>query len=150
DEERERGAVGAGGRLDHVRDVALLGLRVEVLELLAGELRVLGEVEVTAVGDPLELGPADREQVLDVAGARRVVAQLVGVVGAQLEVVGAYAELDVPVKALLEPVLEPLLSLGGRDEVLHLHLLELARTEDEVAGRDLVAKRLADLRDSKR
>ena len=30
---------------------------------------MLGEVEVAAVGDPLELGPADREEVLDVAGA---------------------------------------------------------------------------------
>ncbi len=33
----------------------------------------------------------------------------------------------------LEPVLEPLLDLGRRDEELHLHLLELARAEDEVA-----------------
>ena len=40
--------------------------------------------------------------------------------------------------------------LGGRDEELHLHLLELARAEDEVAGRDLVAERLADLRDAER
>src|SRR2546428_13869801 len=33
------------------------------------------------------------------------------------------------------------------DEVLHLHLLELSRAEDEVAGCDLVAEGLADLRD---
>ena len=38
----------------------------------------------------------------------------------------------------------------GRHEELHLHLLELARAEDEVAGRDLVAERLADLRDAER
>ena len=69
DEEGERRAVGAGRRLDHVRDVALLRRRVDVLELLAGVLRVLGQVEVAAVRDPLELGPADREQVLDVAGS---------------------------------------------------------------------------------
>src|SRR3954469_22348519 len=43
DEERERGAVRAGGGLDDVRDVALAGRRVEVLELLAAVLRVLGE-----------------------------------------------------------------------------------------------------------
>ena len=49
-----------------------------------------------------------------------------------------------------EPVLEPLLRLGRRHEELHLHLLELARAEDEVAGRDLVAERLADLRDPER
>ena len=40
--------------------------------------------------------------------------------------------------------------LGGRHEELDLHLLELARAEDEVAGRDLVAERLADLRDAER
>ena len=70
DDEGERRAVGAGGGLDHVRDVALAALLVEVLELLARELGVLAEVEVAAVGDPLELRPADREQVLDVRGRR--------------------------------------------------------------------------------
>ncbi len=38
--------------------------------------------------------------------------------------------------------------LGGRHEVLDLHLLELARAEDEVLRRDLVAERLAHLRDA--
>ncbi len=38
DEERERRAVGACGRLDHVRHVALACGLVEVLELLAREL----------------------------------------------------------------------------------------------------------------
>ena len=45
---------------------------------------------------------------------------------------------------------EPLVGLGGRREELDLHLLELARAEDEVAGRDLVAERLADLADAER
>src|SRR5690606_12368315 len=35
-------------------------------------------------------------------------------------------------------------------EELHLHLLELARPEDEVAGRDLVAESLADLCNAER
>ena len=70
--------------------------------------------------------------------------------GAQAQVVGADAELDVPALALAEPVLEPLLRFGGRHEELHLHLLELARAEDEVAGRDLVAEGLADLGDPER
>ena len=100
DEEGQRRAVGAGGGLDHVRDVALAGGGVDVLELLARVLGVLGEVEVAAVGDPLELLPADREQVLDVAGGARVVRELVGVVGAQAQVVGADAELQVPVVTL--------------------------------------------------
>src|SRR5439155_23885825 len=104
------------------------------------ELRVLGEVEVAAVGAALELGPADGEQVLDVARRTRVVAELVGAVGAQAQVRRADAQVDVPAPALAEPVLEPLLGLARRDEVLHLHLLELARAEDEVPGGDLVAE----------
>src|SRR4029079_10520589 len=57
---------------------------------------------------------------------------------------------QVPCDALLDPVRAPLLRLGGRHEVLHLHLLELERPKDEVAGRDLVSERLADLRDAER
>jgi hypothetical protein len=71
------------------------------------------EVEVGAVGDALELRPADREQVLDVGGPGRVVAELVGVVLAQAQVVGADAELLVPAAALGLPVLVPLRALGG-------------------------------------
>src|ERR1035437_5002729 len=37
--------------------------------------------------------------------------------------------------------------LARPDEVLHLHLLELAHAEDEVARADLVAEALADLGD---
>jgi hypothetical protein len=44
----------------------------------------------------------------------------------------------------------PLLVGAGLDEELHLHLLELAGAEDEVARRDLVAERLADLPDPER
>ena len=49
-----------------------------------------------------------------------------------------------------DPVLVPLLVGAGLDEELHLHLLELAGAEDEVARRDLVAERLADLADAER
>src|SRR4029453_18641990 len=55
-----------------------------------------------------------------------------------------------PLPALLYPRLVPLLVGPGLDEVLHLHLLELAGAEDEVARRDLVTERLADLRDTER
>ena len=93
DQERQHRAVGAGGRLDHVRDVALAAWPCRRTRASARVLGVLGEVEVAAVGDPLELLPADREQVLDVAGGAGVVRELVGVVGAQAQVVGADAEL---------------------------------------------------------
>ena len=44
-------------------------------------------------------------------------------------------------------MLEPPRRLLRRDEVLHLHLLELAGAEDEVPGGDLVAEALTDLGD---
>ncbi len=59
-------------------------------------------------------------------------------------------EAEVPAEPLVEPVLEPLLGLGRRHEVLHLHLLELAGAEDEVLRGDLVAERLAHLGDAER
>src|SRR6185312_624873 len=55
-----------------------------------------------------------------------------------------------PREALLLPVLEPGHVRAGLDEELHLHLLELARPEDEVPRRDLVAERLSDLGDAER
>jgi hypothetical protein len=62
----------------------------------------------------------------------------------------ADAESHVPREPLVDPVAEPLARVGRRHEVLHLHLLELERAEDEVAGRDLVPERLSDLRDPER
>ena len=79
-----------------------------------------------------------------------VVRQLLFRVLVVAQVVGVDAEADVPVPALLQPVVEPLLVGARRDEVLHLHLLELAGAEDEVAGRDLVAEALAGLGDAER
>ena len=50
----------------------------------------------------------------------------------------------------LFPVRERTPRGAGLDEVLHLHLLELASAEDEVPDGDLVAEALADLRDAER
>src|SRR5579863_174400 len=61
-----------------------------------------------------------------------------------------YAEAHVPLVTLVAPVLEPSLGVVGWDVVLELHLLELPRPENEVAGSDLVAERLADLSRAKR
>ncbi len=112
-----------------------------------------GEVEVGAVGDALQLTPllaTEPEPVLDVDGALRVMRELFLRVLVAAQVVRVDAEVGVPAGALVDPVLVPLLVLAGLDEELHLHLLELAGPEDEVAGRDLVAERLADLADAER
>src|SRR5215204_7117998 len=108
------------------------------------------EVVVRPVGDPFELTPPPWIRELHVRRPRRVVRQLVGVVGPEAESILGDAELDEPAQPLLTPVLVPTGSVLRRHEVLHLHDLELARPEDEVAGRDLVAERLADLGDAER
>src|SRR5664279_2549902 len=76
--------------------------------------------------------------------------QLVLSVRAQAQMVLTDAEPQIPVTPLLQPKVKPPLGLLRGHEVLHLHLLELARAEDEVPRRDLVAKALADLRDPER
>jgi hypothetical protein len=79
------------------------------------------------------------------------VRELGGVVLMELEAVLGQAERLVPVHPVSLPELEPPHVVRLRiDEELHLHLLELPRPENEVAGGDLVAKRLADLRDAER
>jgi hypothetical protein len=148
DEERERGPVGPGGGLDHVRYVPLVV--PDPLELRAGVLGVLGKVEVAAIRDPLELRPADREEILEVARAARVVGKLLLRVRAHPKMALSQAEVEVPTAPLVDPVAIPLLCVGRRDEELHLHLLELARPEEEVPRRDLVPEALADLRDPER
>ena len=151
DQEGERRPVGAGGGLDDPRDEVLVGRRVEVLEVLAAGLRMARQVEVAPVVDALELLPAEREAVLDVDRLLGVVGQLVGGVLAQAEPRRRHAVALVPGAPLGQPLLERVGRLGlGPDEVLHLHLLELAHPEDEVARADLVAERLADLGDPER
>src|SRR4029077_1695435 len=122
----------------------------EVLELLAGELRVPAEVVVGAVVDALELVPSEGKRELDV-GRRGGGVRPLGVrVVAKTELLFRDALVEMPRQARLLPLVVEPRRIGGAAEVLHLHLLELARPEDEVAWRDLVAEGLPDLRDPER
>src|SRR5438876_10615816 len=49
----------------------------------------------------------------------------------------------------INPLLMRFLVVSGSDELFHLHLFKFARPKNEVAGRDLIAKRLANLSDAK-
>src|SRR5690606_22288013 len=150
-EDDEDGPVRAGRRLDDVRNIAMVRVCwIDVLETLPRVLLVPPQIEVRPVVDPLDLVPAEREFVLDVEGALRVVRELLRRVLVEAQPLPADAERDDPLHAASLPVLEPLLVRARLDEELHLHLLELAGPEDEVARRDLVAERLADLRDPER
>src|SRR4029079_1746744 len=111
---------------------------------------VARQVEVAAIVDALELLPAEREAVLHVDRLLGVVRELVGGVLAEAKAGLGDAIARVPAPAPREPVLEGRCGVVGLDEVLHLHLLELAHPEDKVARADLVAEALADLGDTER
>src|ERR1700687_904936 len=116
-------------------------------------LRVRRQLEIGSVGDTLQLTPGvalEAKLVLDVDGAVGVVRQLVLRVLEQPQVLAIDAEIDIPLQPGVDPILVPLPGRGRLDEELHLHLLEFAGAEDEVAGGDLVAKALADLADTER
>ncbi|CKS74675.1 Uncharacterised protein [Mycobacterium tuberculosis] len=66
----------------------------------------------------------------------------------QPQVLPTNTQVDIPLQPVVDPVLMPFLGSRRLDEELHLHLLELAGPEDEVARSDLVAKALADLSDT--
>ena len=146
-QQREGHPVGSGGGLDDVRQVALIGGLVEILELLARVLLVPAEVVVAAVVDALDLVPAEGEFVLDVVRRLGVVRQLAGPMRMPAQLRGGQTGRVMPGHSPLAPALEPLLIGPRLHEELHLHLLEFTGPEDEVARGDLVAERLADLGD---
>ena len=125
-------------------------LVVEVLQAVAAVRGVRLQVEVRAVGDAHQLAPAPRKAVLDVGGGLGVVRQLLVCVSAQPQPVGPYAQVGEPRHEFVHPAPVPLLVSPRPDEVLDLHLLELAGSKRKIAGGDLVAKRLADLADAER
>ncbi len=118
---------------------------VDVLEVLPGILGMLGQVEVGAVVDTLELLEAHGELELDVVGVLGVMGKLLVVVPAELG--GADSVFGIVAHPLFPPVFEEFLVVPGLNEELHLHLLKLAGPEDEVFGHDLVAEGLSHLGD---
>src|SRR5207247_4652449 len=110
--------------------VALTNEVVEIGQVPSGGFLMGREVKVASGGNSLQLGPAEREFVLDIEGASRVVRQLFLAMRAQPQMLSRNAESQVPVQSLFLPVLEPLHLVRGRHEVLQFHLLELAQPED--------------------
>ena len=152
-EEAHQGAGQAGGRFDDVRHVLLAGGLVEVAQVFAGVLGVRAQIVIGTVGDAFELAPVgtlEAELVFDVHGALGVVGELLLRVLVVAQVLRLDAEVDVPAGAGVDPVLVPFLIGAGRDEELHLHLLELTGAEDEVARGDLVTEGLTHVGDAER
>ena len=147
-EEGHDGAVNAGGGFDDVWGYMLAAFLVEVGEVLAAGVGVGLEVEVGSVGDALDFAPAPGVEVFEVVGCLGVVGEFVGAVPPDADAVGVDAEAGVPVHAVFNPAVVGFFVLAGHDEVFDFHRLELAGSEDEVAGGDFVSERLAYLGDA--
>ena len=108
------------------------------------------KVEVGAVCEPVELFVPKREFKFEIDGA----------LGIMRTVAVGYFELGrlcsintyrgKPSMHFEAPIFERFCPIVRSDKILDLHLLELARTEDEITRCDFVAKRLADLGDTER
>ena len=142
-------AVHAERRFYDVRQVFFLARLVEVFEVFAGGVLVLGEVEIPAHGDSLQFLQAVREMESDVRTRLCVVRELFLRVDVLGELVGGDSDGYEPLFAGVDPVaVHRLPIVVGRNEVFDFHLFELAAAEYEIARRDFIAERLADLRDA--
>src|SRR5215813_13870728 len=136
-EHDEQDAVYPNCRLDDIREITFARLFVEEGEILATVLGVLPEVEVSTISDAFEFAPTEWILVFDIRTGLGVMGQVVLLVVMKAEVGRLDAELRrIPIHALLAPIIKPLLVTAGFDEKLHFHLLEFARTENKVTGRD--------------
>ena len=110
-----------------------------------------GQVVVGSVGDAFEFRPlasGEEESILDVHRSLGVVRELFFRVLEESQVVRVQAEVDVPIPAILQPVLVPFFVRSRLDEEFHFHLLEFTGPENEVTGRYLVAETLPGLPDT--
>ena len=148
DQKCKRHAVSAERRLNDIGHILFIRLGIKIFHRFAAVVGMLRKVVIGAVRHAPELAPAEREQILKVGRCLGVEAKLVRIMVAQSEIVARHAEIIEELLAVILPVFEPFEVGAGFAEKLQLHLLKLADTEDKVAGRDLVAERLADLTDA--
>ena len=129
-------------------NVLLPCLGVGVAEVGTRELHMLREVVVGAIVNTLDLVKATRELVLNIPCILRIEDEVLVLLEAKL--VLRDAKRKIPVEPVLLDSLIGRLVLVRTDEVLRIRLLELPRSEEEIAWRDLVPERLPYLRDTER
>src|SRR4029453_14927448 len=145
---REHSSIDAGTRLDDVRDKSLLRLLVEILERFGARFLMLRQIVVGAIRHTFDFLAAEREIVFDVVSAFGIKRALLIRYVKEVQVCARYADVLIKLQALFFPVLEQLHSLLRSAKIFQLHLLELAGSECEIAGIDLIPESLPDLRDA--
>src|SRR6266508_69218 len=115
------------------------------------------QIKIGAIGDSHQLIPLAlillafwEEAILDVYGALGIMGQLLLRLFIETEIGRRDTKIDKPSVAGIDPFLMRLLVFAWPNKVFHFHLFKFPRTENEIAGRDLVTKRLSNLRDAKR
>src|SRR5438045_1998316 len=106
------------------------------------------EIEVRAVVNAFDLAKAEWEFELDVAGSLRIMCELF--MWLKTHAFFGHAKRLPPIPARFFPLVEEFFVRALFAKELHLHLLELARAEEEILCIDLVAEALADLTNTKR
>ena len=130
----------------NVWSITFVGLGIEVFNLLAAVFSMLTQVKVGTRVNTLHLLEAERHVELDVGSCIGVVSQLVMVV--ETVVLSTEAQILMPLHTCLLPFGKPIQFCTWLDKELHLHLLELAHTEDKLTGNNLIAESLTYLGDS--
>src|SRR5256885_5751105 len=107
------------------------------------------EIEVGAICDahqlvplPLFLFTLRKKAILNIDRALRVMRKFFLWLLVEPQVRVRDANVLKPLMTGLDPFLVRGFVFAWFDEIFHLHLLELARAKDKIAGRDFVAKRL--------
>ena len=103
------------------------------------------QIIVRAVSYAPEFAPSEGEEELKVCGRLGIEGELFRLMVTQAQAFFLDAQAEQPVTAEGTPVVEPFEVFAGLAEEFKFHLLKLTHTENEVAGRDLVAEGLADL-----
>ncbi len=134
--------------LHHIRHIRFIQIGIVIRDLLARVFLMLRKVEIGTRMDPFHFLEPKREFIFHVHGSIGIMSQLF--MNVKTIVVVAKAKRPVPFHPDIPPGLKPSQLSAGFHEELHLHLLEFPHPEDELAGHDLIAERLADLGDPER
>src|ERR1700744_2016521 len=109
---------------------------------------MLAQVKIGTAMDAFNLFKAEWKLKFDIKSGISIMGQLGMLVEAVFFRRGTQSQ--VPLQAGLLPVLKPFFLRTRANKELHLHLLKLAHTDNELACNNLVPESFTDLRDTKR